>query len=139
MQVGAWSRGRAVGHHEIRVLSRPNQPVQGVDGKRGANLAPAQALTARGRGRMYIPSVSAKVRAMTRSTVFTTNRSQAVRLPKRVALPEGVRQVEIVKVGRSRLISPAGQSWDEFFDGPGASNDFMRERAQPEAPEREAL
>ena len=76
---------------------------------------------------------------MTRSTVFTTNRSQAVRLPKPVALPENVRQVEIVKLGRSRLISPVGQSWDEFFDGPGASGDFMRERVQPEAQEREAL
>ena len=76
---------------------------------------------------------------MSRSTVFTTNRSQAVRLPKPVALPAGVRQVEIVKLGRSRLISPAGQSWDEFFDGPGASADFMRERSQPEAQEREAL
>ena len=56
---------------------------------------------------------------MTRSTVFTTNRSQAVRLPKPVALPEGVRHVEIVKFGRSRLISPEGQSWDAFFGGPG--------------------
>ena len=76
---------------------------------------------------------------MTRSTVFTSNRSQAVRLPKPVALPEGVRQVEIVKVGRSRLISPAGQSWDTFFDGPGADDDFLRERVQPEAEAREAL
>ena len=40
---------------------------------------------------------------MARSTVFTTiNRSQAVRLPKPVALPAGVRQVEITKMGRSR-------------------------------------
>ena len=76
---------------------------------------------------------------MTRSTVFTSNRSQAVRLPKPVALPEGVRQVEIVKVGRSRLISPVGQSWDAFFDGPEAGDDFMRERVQPEAEAREAL
>jgi antitoxin VapB len=30
---------------------------------------------------------------MTRSTVFTTNRSQAVRLPKPVAFPERVHQV----------------------------------------------
>ena len=76
---------------------------------------------------------------MTRSTVFTSNRSQAVRLPKPVALLQGVRQVEIVKVGRSRLISPAGQSWDAFFDGPEAGEDFMRERVQPEAEAREAL
>lgn len=74
---------------------------------------------------------------MARSTVFTTNRSQAVRLPKAVALPAGVRQVEITKVGRSRLISPADQSWDAFFDGPPVSDDFMSERRQPLAAERE--
>jgi antitoxin VapB len=76
---------------------------------------------------------------MIRSTLFTSNRSQAVRLPEPVALPQGVRQVEIVKIGRSRLISPAGHSWDAFFDGAEASSDFMRERVQPEAEAREAL
>jgi antitoxin VapB len=76
---------------------------------------------------------------MIRSTVFTSNRSQAVRLPKPVALPESVRQVEIVKVGRSRLISPAGHSWDEFFEGLRVSEDFMAERDQPAPEVREAL
>jgi antitoxin VapB len=74
---------------------------------------------------------------MARSTVFTTNRSQAVRLPKPVALPPGVRQVEITKGGRSRLITPADQSWDAFFDGPKVSDDFMTERRQPRAEKRE--
>jgi len=72
-----------------------------------------------------------------RSTVFTTNRSQAVRLPKPVALPAGVRHVEITKMGRSRLISPADQSWDIFFDGPRLEGEFMSERRQPPAEERE--
>jgi antitoxin VapB len=76
---------------------------------------------------------------MIRSTVFTSNRSQAVRLPKPVALPESVRQVEIVKVGRSRLISPAGHSWDEFLEAPRVSEDFMTERDQPPPEVREAL
>ena len=76
---------------------------------------------------------------MVRSTVFTSNRSQAVRLPKAVALPEGVHQVEIVKLGRSRLISPAGHSWEAFFDGPLVSDDFMTERQQPTAEVREPL
>jgi len=74
---------------------------------------------------------------MTRSTVFTTNRSQAVRLPKPVALPDNVHQVEIVKIGRSRLITPADQSWDSFFDGQKVSDDFMAEREQPAAEERD--
>jgi antitoxin VapB len=74
---------------------------------------------------------------MARSTVFTTNRSQAVRLPKPVALPAGVRQVEVTKIGRSRLISPADQSWDAFFDGPQPSDDFMPGRRQPAADDRE--
>jgi antitoxin VapB len=76
---------------------------------------------------------------MARSTVFRTNRSQAVRLPKEVALPPSVRQVEITKLGRSRIISPAGHSWDAFFDGPAVSDDFMTERRQPRAKKREPL
>ncbi|HEX3411059.1 MAG TPA: type II toxin-antitoxin system VapB family antitoxin [Stellaceae bacterium] len=77
---------------------------------------------------------------MARSTVFRTNRNQAVRLPKAVAFPEGVHQVEIIKLGNSRLVSPVCQRWDEFFvNGPRASEDFMSKREQPSAEEREPL
>jgi antitoxin VapB len=77
---------------------------------------------------------------MTRSTVFMSNRSQAVRLPKPVAFPEGVHQVEIVKVGRSRVITPQGRRWDDLFvNGPRASEDFMSEREQPRVEERETF
>ena len=76
---------------------------------------------------------------MAQSTVFKTNKSQAVRLPKPVALPESVKRVEIIKLGQSRLISPADAAWDSFFDGPGVSEDFLDQRAQPEAQKREPL
>jgi antitoxin VapB len=76
----------------------------------------------------------------TSSTIFTTNRSQAVRLPKAVAFPEDVHQVDILMIGRSRVIVPQGQRWDDLFlSGPRASEDFMAERAQPAAEEREPL
>ena len=71
---------------------------------------------------------------MTSSTVFTSNRSQAVRLPKAVAFPEGVRQVDILKIGRSRVIVPQGKRWDDLFqNGPRASEDFTVKREQPAA------
>ena len=77
---------------------------------------------------------------MTRSTVFMTNRSQAVRLPNPVAFPEGVHQVEVIKLGNSRLISPVGRRRDDLFaSGPRASEDFMVTREQPPAEEREPL
>jgi antitoxin VapB len=77
---------------------------------------------------------------MARSTVFVSNRSQAVRLPKAVAFPEGVHRVEVIRLGNSRLIIPVGRRWDEFFvNGPQASDDFMTERDQPSAEEREPL
>lgn len=41
-----------------------------------------------------------------------------------------------------RIVSPAGLPeilWDDFFQGPGVGEDFMREREQPPAPERPAL
>ena len=77
---------------------------------------------------------------MARSTVFVTNRSQAVRLPKAVAFPDGVHQVEIIKLGHSRLVTPIGRRWDEFFvNGPRASEDFMSEREQPGVEQREPV
>ena len=77
---------------------------------------------------------------MTSSTVFTTNRSQAVRLPKAVAFPEGVHEVDIFKIGRSRVIVPKGRRWDDLFQsGPKASEDFMTQREQPPAEDREPL
>jgi len=75
---------------------------------------------------------------MTSSTVFTSNRSQAVRLPKAVAFPEDVHQVDILKIGRSRVIMPQGRRWDDLFShGPRASDDFMGGREQPAAETRE--
>ena len=77
---------------------------------------------------------------MSRSTVFISNRSQAVRLPKAVAFPKEVHQVEIFKLGNSRLITPVGRRWDKFFsNGPRASEDFMSERDQQPPQEREPL
>jgi antitoxin VapB len=77
---------------------------------------------------------------MTSSTVFTTNRGQAVLLPKAVAFPEGVHAVDIFKIGRSRVIVPKGRRWDDLFlSGPKASEDFMSGRERPPAGEREPL
>ena len=77
---------------------------------------------------------------MTSSTVFTSNRSQAVRLPKAVAFPEDVHQVDILKIGRSRVIVPPGKGcYDLFLHGPRASDFFLSERAQPAAEERESF
>ena len=75
---------------------------------------------------------------MTSSTIFTSNRSQAVRLPKAVAFPENVHQVDILKIGRRRPIVPKGRRWDDLFkSGPRVSEDFMVERKQLEAEARE--
>lgn len=73
------------------------------------------------------------------TTVFLSNRSQAVRLPKAVALPENVKRVEVIAVGRTRIITPAGESWDEWFDGNSVSADFMDNREQPGMQERESF
>ena len=51
---------------------------------------------------------------MTETSVFRNNRSQAVRLPKDVALPDTVKRVEVIKVGAGRLIVPVDASWEAF-------------------------
>lgn len=73
---------------------------------------------------------------MARTTIFQSNRSQAVRLPKAVAFPEGVRSVAILRDGKRRVIVPADSVWDDFFDAPGVD---LGEREQPEPQAREAF
>ena len=76
---------------------------------------------------------------MEKASVFKSNKSQAVRLPKSVALPDDVKRVDVVAVGRTRIITPEGTSWDEWFAGETVSDDFMSEREQPADQEREGL
>jgi len=68
--------------------------------------------------------------------VFMSNRSQAVRLPKALEFPPDVRDVAIRRIGRSRVVSPINEMWDDFFAGVGVE---LAERDQPQAQEREVL
>lgn len=86
---------------------------------------------------------------MSIGTVFVNNRTQAVRLPLDVRLPEGVHKVDIRARGNERIIAPVDQTWDSFFLGgpdspdnhssPQVSDDFLPERASQHQSEREAL
>ena len=69
---------------------------------------------------------------MEQGAVFQSNRGQAVSLPKAVALPDDVKCVDVVVLGRARIITPAGEAWDSWFDGEGVTPDFISERNQPE-------
>lgn len=71
---------------------------------------------------------------MVRTTIFHSNRSQAVRLPKDVAFPDDVKQVTVLREGKRRVIVPTGAVWDEFFDAPGVD---LGPRDQPVAQMRE--
>lgn len=76
---------------------------------------------------------------MIKTTVFKSNKSQAVRLPKAVALPERVKEVEVVAVGNRRIISPAGTAWDDWFDEDAVTDDYLSAREQPQTQERESF
>jgi antitoxin VapB len=73
---------------------------------------------------------------MTRTTLFRSNRSQAVRLPKDVAFPESVKEVAILRDGPRRVIVPANAVWDDFFAEPGIE---LPDREQPAAQPRDRL
>ncbi|MFA0929845.1 type II toxin-antitoxin system VapB family antitoxin [Pseudomonas syringae pv. tagetis] len=58
---------------------------------------------------------------MQQSTVFKNNRSQVILLPRAIALPDDVERIDIVVAGKTRIISPAGASWNSWFDGENVS------------------
>lgn len=77
---------------------------------------------------------------MATSTLFSNNRSQAVRLPAELRMPEGVKRVEIRARGLERIIAPAGHAWDSFFvDGGRVTDDFIVERADQIQSERDSF
>ena len=74
------------------------------------------------------------------STVFTNNRTQAIRLPAEMRFPDSVKKVEVRVVGQERIIAPAESAWDSFFlGGTTVTEDFMVDRASQSQAEREKL
>lgn len=73
---------------------------------------------------------------MTRTKLFRSNRSQALRLPKDVAFPDGVSEVAVLRDGNRRVIVPAGAIWDDFFAAPRFD---IGERDQPPLQSRDAF
>lgn len=53
---------------------------------------------------------------MPQATIFKSNQSQAVRLPKAVAFPDDVKKVSVVVMGKSRLLTPSENLWDDWFE-----------------------
>jgi antitoxin VapB len=77
---------------------------------------------------------------MSQGTVFTSNRTQNVRIPADVRFPDDVKNVTVRAIGKERILTPIENAWDSFFlDGPTVSDDFMDERASQEQSEREAF
>jgi antitoxin VapB len=74
------------------------------------------------------------------TTVFTNNRSQAVRLPSEARLPEDTKKVAVRIRGRDRIITPVENTWDHFFlNGLTVTDDFMNERGIQKSVQREDL
>ncbi len=76
---------------------------------------------------------------ITITKIFRSNKTQAVRLPKAVEMPDKVKEVSIIAIGNKRIITPADESWDDWFDNPQVTDDFMSQREQPEDQLREHL
>jgi antitoxin VapB len=71
-----------------------------------------------------------------RTTLFKSNRTQAVRLAKDVTVPNDVTEIAIIKKGNKWIIAPADASWDDFFAAPRIE---LGVREQPELQARESL
>lgn len=85
---------------------------------------------------LYTPTVYTS--EMTQSTVFKTNKTQAVRIPKAMAFPDHVKKVNVIPQGDGLLIVPVKFTWEDFMNGPRLDEDFER-LPQPEMQTREDL
>lgn len=72
------------------------------------------------------------------TTVFKLNRSQAVRIPKDLAFPAGVKKLIVRRVGNKLVLEPEDTFWDDFFNRPPCP-DFPDRAPQGEYEERESF
>lgn len=85
-------------------------------------------------------TIRQKGRTVERVRIFKNNQSRAIRLPKALDFSSDVQEVDIIRVGNTRVIVPAGQGWATWFDRDSSvTDDFMAEREQPDDQERDAL
>ena len=70
------------------------------------------------------------------AAVFKSNRNQAVRIPKDMEFPEGVKKLLVRKVGNVLIFTPPENFWDDFFAEPGLK-DFPDRETQGEYEVRE--
>ncbi len=74
------------------------------------------------------------------TTVFTNNRTQAVRMPAEARLPDEVKKVIVRIRGRERIITPIENTWDNFFmNGPTVTEEFLNERGVQLVSKRDSL
>ena len=74
---------------------------------------------------------------MAEASIFSNNKNQAIRIPRALEFADGVKKVNIFPVGNARIITRVGESWDSWFEGLRATDDFMIEREQPDEQTRE--
>lgn len=71
------------------------------------------------------------------SKLFLNNTTQAVRLPKEVAFPPHVSEVEIIVQGNNRLLVPKKDLISWMLESPGFTDDFTTDPPENELPPRE--
>ncbi len=69
-------------------------------------------------------------------SLFKSNRNQAVRIPKDMEFPEGVKKLLARRIGETLILTPPENFWDSFFDEPGLK-DFPEREPQGDYEVRE--
>jgi antitoxin VapB len=79
--------------------------------------------------------MNAPAKIVRKASLFKSNRSQALRIPKDIAFPEDVKEVYVIQKGKRIEVIPVGSLWEDFFNR-GPNPDFP-ERDQPPAQDRD--
>ena len=73
---------------------------------------------------------------MATAKIFLSGRSQAVRLPKEFRFDGS--EVYVARMGSAVVLMPLDNTWNVLFEAcEGFSSDFMQDREQPVAQERD--
>lgn len=68
---------------------------------------------------------------MSTATIANQNRKQTVDMPQHAAFPIHIKEVEVIVVGNTRILTPRGERWQVWASRPSQlSEDCFAERGQ---------
>ena len=117
-------------------LSQPDQITRAIISRKGKILLVAPILKIQNHDFLELYKEEIDLSKTTKINLYA---NQLTNLPCWILEPDEINRVDILRLWKHLVLVPLNTNWDNWFNGPCVTDNFMNEREQPPMQERENL